>query len=132
MYYNLFLDDERSPLQVTWINLPPCEWIVIRNYEEFVKCITNRGIPVRVSFDHDLAIEHYPIFEVDCVKNSTTIPYESYSEKTGYHCAKWLVEYCLANKVPLPECFIHTMNPIGRSNIDSVLKSFQSYTTKYE
>ena len=49
--------------------------------------------------------------------------YPSFKEKTGYDCAKWLCDYCVENKLPLPEYFIHSMNPVGRENILSTLKS---------
>ncbi len=39
MYYSLFLDDERKPLQVTWIDLPPVEWMVVKNYAEFQRAV---------------------------------------------------------------------------------------------
>ena len=57
--YYLFLDDERYPKQVTWVNLPLVDWVIVRNYNEFVKKIEEDGMPVFISFDHDLADEHY-------------------------------------------------------------------------
>lgn len=59
MSYKLFLDDERNPYKVTWVKLPLGPWVVVRNYDQFIKHITNHGIPSFVSFDHDLADEHY-------------------------------------------------------------------------
>lgn len=124
MYY-LFLDDERYPKQVTWVDLPLYDWTIVRNYNEFVKIITKQGLPKAISFDHDLAIEHYPFMEPDGgISNPTTISYESYREKTGYDAAKWLVEYCRYHKTPLPEYYIHTMNPVGRENIRVTLNEF--------
>jgi hypothetical protein len=131
-YYSLFLDDQRQPKQVTWVELPPVEWVVVRNYKEFVDYISVHGPPARVSFDHDLALEHYPIFETNAANNPTVIPYASYKEKTGYDCAKWLINYCMMKVAKLPECYVHTLNPIGRDNIDSIIKSYQSYSEKYE
>ena len=49
--YNLFLDDignYNTFLQDTRT------WVTVRNYNEFVKTITERGIPSYISFDHDL------------------------------------------------------------------------------
>jgi hypothetical protein len=124
-HYNLFLDDQRTPEQVTWVKLPSVEWIVAKNYQDFVSSIMVHGLPAHISFDHDLAYpEHY--------NTEQPIPYDSYREKTGYDCAKWLVEHCIVGKHPLPECYIHTMNPVGRVNIDGILKSYQSYAKKYE
>ena len=47
-----------------------------------------------------------------------------YFEKTGYDCAKWLVEYCLNNDLDLPFCFVHSMNPVGKDNINHLLKNY--------
>ena len=47
----------------------------------------------------------------------------TFKEKTGYHCAQFLVEECLRQKVALPDYAVHTMNPIGRENIISVMES---------
>jgi hypothetical protein len=128
MSYNLFLDDVRSPHQVKWITLPHnALWTIVRSYDEFVKTIEEKGVPAFVTFDHDLSIEHYALSEPrEGVDSPTVIPYESYSVKTGYDCAKWLVEYCRKNSVQIPNYAIHSMNPIGRGNIDDYLKSFKN------
>ena len=55
MYYNLFLDDERFPCKVSWINLPPVQWEIVRNYSQFIQIITERGLPEHISYDHDLS-----------------------------------------------------------------------------
>ena len=55
----IYLDDERTPIYGGWI--------VVRNYDEFVKKINELGlnnIDV-ISFDHDLAPEHYEILFSD-------------------------------------------------------------------
>jgi hypothetical protein len=127
--YNLFLDDERLPKNVIWVNLPLVHWIIARNYNEFIRVITENGIPTRVSFDHDLAFEHYPggigIYEGDPRIKTIKLKYDSYRERTGYHACKWLIEYCLERKLSLPECFVHTLNPVGRQNIQSLLDSYK-------
>ena len=124
--YNLFLDDERYPHQVKWVELPLVEWKIVRSYTEFVNHIKQHGLPARVTFDHDLAFEHYPVFEADGgIHSPTTIPYDKYSEKTGYHCALWLAEYCQEKALPYPEAYIHTMNRVGKENIRSVIQPYQ-------
>lgn len=45
-------------------------------------------------------------------------------EKTGYDCAKWLVEYCLDNNLKLPKWNIQSANPVGKDNINGLLLSF--------
>jgi hypothetical protein len=121
MIYNLFLDDERKPKDVTWVELPFVNWIIARDYDNFVRIITQYELPVNISFDHDLADEHYR----DVISGKGYINYDKHEEKTGYHCAKWLVEYCMDKKLPLPTCYIHTMNPIGKQNIQSLLDSYR-------
>jgi hypothetical protein len=125
--YNLFLDDERKPMDVVWINLPLVNWIIVRNYNEFIRIIIESGLPERVSFDHDLAMEHYPggmgIYEGDPRIKTIKLDYDSYKEKTGYHCALFLVNYCIDHNLPLPTYYIHTLNPVGRMNIISVMES---------
>jgi hypothetical protein len=129
--YYLFLDDIRYPNQITWIDLPLYNWTIARNYKEFVELIKTRGLPNAISFDHDLSIEHHPFSEENGgIPNPTTIPYDRYSEKTGYHCAKWLVDYCLDNNLSLPEYYIHSFNPIGKQNIRALLENFKKNVAK--
>lgn len=126
MNYNLFLDDERMPKNVTWVDLPLVEWTIVRNYDQFVEIIQKQGLPNIVSFDHDLADEHYAEYTAAHDPNSPsrgTFNYEKLKEKTGYDCAKWLAQYCVDNSKPIPQYYVHTMNPIGGKNIFSILES---------
>lgn len=126
MKYNLFLDDERIPQMVTWVNLPNVNWEVVSCYEQFVHTIEKNGLPEIVSFDHDLADEHYVEYTAAHDPKSLTrgrINYDAFKEKTGYDCAKWLAQYCVDNNRPIPQYYIHTMNPIGGANIFSILES---------
>lgn len=118
--YNLFLDDNRIPTHVTWVNLPTCQhYSVVRNYNEFVDLINTRGIPRFVSYDHDLADSHY-----GHGLRGDQIPYDSYKEKTGYDCAKWLVNECMIKGVKHPPYIVHSMNPVGKQNIISYVESY--------
>lgn len=83
------------------------------------------GLPDFISFDHDLADEHY-----EDILDFGIANYESYTEKTGYECAKWLVDYCIDHKIPLPEYAVHSDNPVGSANIISYLKSAEKWTKK--
>lgn len=131
MSYNLFLDDERKPVDVKWVNLPLVHWEIARNYDQFRDIINARGLPLRISFDHDLADEHYQeYFEASHPLNlSHRFRYEKMKEKTGYECAKLLVEYCMNHKLPVPEYFVHTMNPIGRDNIINYIEGYKRSLT---
>lgn len=126
--YNLFLDDIRQPAVVGNYILPvdlrPLyrkeEWYIVRNYHEFVDCITKNGSPKIVSFDHDLAEIHYD--------PATWREGFKYEEETGLDCAKWLINYCMDNNKKLPFCLVHSMNPVGRENIINLLKNYEKRT----
>ena len=119
----LVLDDLRLPKdaiglvpdvmnQFYWSN----DWIVVRNFWEFCNYIQKFGLPDYVSFDHDLADEHY-----------THIDDSDYKEKTGYECAKWLVDYCFDNGKSLPDYWVHSANPTGKQNIISYLENAKKH-----
>ena len=120
MAYNLFLDDFRHPYDAFLMNhntvYSQCDWVIVRDYKHFIKYIKKNGLPEMVSFDHDLADVHY---------NYGNIPYEEYTEKTGFHCAKWLINYCIDNNKELPKTIlIHSANPVGKQNIQSLFDSY--------
>lgn len=125
MYY-LFLDDNRVPHKVNWVKLPNVNWVIVRNFEQFVNYIRKHGVPKAISFDHDLADEHYQEYEWAHDERNPKrgqFRYGKMQIKTGYDCAKWLIEYCMANNQSLPEYYLHTMNPIGAENIRSLFES---------
>lgn len=120
MSYNLYLDDFREPMDSFMfkrdVRYNKLNWVIVRNYDEFVQIIEENGIPEVVSFDHDLAYVHYD--------HQNKIDYSKFIEKTGYHCAKWLISYCLDNDLEFPsEVLIHSMNVQGSENIKSLFHS---------
>jgi hypothetical protein len=123
MSYYLLLDDVRSVEDVKKYtklpNIPDDQWKIVRSYENFVKHIRKNGIPLFVSYDHDLGNEHYNDFEPD-----GSINYKKYKEPTGYDCCKFLIEFCKDNKQPHPPAAIHTMNPVGRQNIINIITEY--------
>jgi len=123
MKYNLFLDDVRKPSDVKWLDLPPVDWVIVRNYEDFKKTIKKAGLPSIVSFDHDLTPSHYEIYANSSFKG---FDYSKIDKETGYHCAEFLIEFCKENKFKLPECHVHSMNVIGKYNIEKLLTSFKN------
>jgi hypothetical protein len=129
MSYNLFLDDYRFPKEtVDYMFIPIYtseEWIIVRNYYAFITIIQKKGLPDIISFDHDLADVHY--------KNQVFDYNDETLEKTGYHCAKWLIDYCLDNNLEVPtRILIHSMNPYGTQNIKSVFETyFKVYGKEY-
>ena len=128
--YNLFLDDDpgRIPHKLSWIQLPLVEWVIVRNYNDFVATILRDGVPEIISFDHDLGETAYQEFHR--MNNSDkTINYENIDEKTGFHAAQWLANYCVDKKIPIPQYYTHTMNPVGAINIRSILESARKALT---
>jgi hypothetical protein len=125
MSYNLFLDDKRNPSDI-WNHIKSPEyavynWVIVKDYNSFVQTIQDNGIPVRISFDHNLSDEHI------IRQNKTKINYSSYKDKTGYDCAVWLIEYCLDYEISLPKYKIHAEEGLGKQNIENLLESFDKY-----
>jgi hypothetical protein len=124
MSYNLFLDDERVPHKTTWVSLPSYndwDWVIVRNFDQFVAAIRERGLPNFISFDHDLAEEHYNEGRLGLP------PRKDYKEKTGMSCANWLINYCVSSGVNIPPFAVHSFNPVGRENIRKALEAGQKY-----
>lgn len=128
---NIFLDDIRHPKDAVsytgdnkYWNL---QWGVPRNYEQFVNLVTliiSDGNKIDlISFDHDLAPEHYaPSDRYNDYEN--WLAETGTVEKTGYDCAKWLLEFYQERNLELPEIKCHSMNVIGKQNI---LNLFSDY-----
>jgi len=129
--YNLFLDDIRTPestytYMIKKIGKPALaylnvEWTIVRNYLDFISEIEQKGLPELISFDHDLADEHY-----DPSMYLGDYPTE-FLEKTGFECAKWLVEYCLDNDLDTPPFLVHSMNPVGSERISGLLNNYSNF-----
>lgn len=118
----ILLDDIRVPYDVFLNTLDfdyykNDEWLIIRNYEDFASHIMENGIPEMISFDHDLTFDHY------LSENQNNINYDNMKVKTGYHAAKWLIEYCKLNNVKLPSVVkVHSQNPEGKENINGLFR----------
>lgn len=109
----LWLDDVRNPTGYhsdgnTWASWfspirDPYEIIWVKNYNEFTDWITTNGLPNGICFDNSLG-----------------------EDKTGYDCAKWLVDYCMDNDLtllPLWNC--QSNEPHSCNNIDTYLNNFK-------
>lgn len=151
--YNLFLDDLREPYinpkykdiinkqsdddfnlynfasAYSYSKYEPFkneEWIIARNYNEFVKIILEKGLSKRVAFDHDLGDEHYPGSEYQ-KSNKNNINYDNFVEKTGYDCAIWLCNYCMNNELKFPDYYVHSWNKVGAENIIKYVENYKKY-----
>ena len=120
------------PSEVVWTHLQAQksgQWVIARSYDQFVETIRTKGLPTFIAFDYDLSCQHLQDLSA-ALKDSTKslaslkLDYNSYNEKTGYDCAKWLVEYCSASGASLPDYDVHSMHPIGAENIRAYLSSY--------
>lgn len=126
----LYLDDVRTPTDP--------EWIVARNYDEFVNIVLKNGIDSFevISLDHDLgdtAMKEY----FNNVAPNYQLNYENITEKTGLDCAKWLIEHFLVtnneiNNFNFPLIYTHSANPIGSANIMGYVNNFLKNMRKNE
>lgn len=134
----IFLDDVRNPKDCLGYmyqrigNLNPIyneEWLVCRNYNDFIKIVhqvySKLETITHISFDHDLADEHYN-FELMGDEARYNALRSGFKEKTGYDAAKWFISYYEEfgdnPPVPFPEIIVHSMNPVGRKNIEDLFK----------
>ena len=111
------MDDVRKYTKLP--NVPNEEWTIVRSYSEFVEVINKFELPKFVTYDHDLSDCHY-----GHGLSGDDIPYDKYTEKTGYDCVKTLVEYCMKMGVKHPPYQVHSMNPVGKNNIISYVESY--------
>lgn len=136
MKNKIYLDDVRTPLDN--------EWVVVRNYDQFVEAIKEIGINniSILSLDHDLgdtAMEEY----FNNVQPNYKIDYNNITEKTGYDCIKWIIDYYIENRKTVPHetiegleiddpkqnfyfpiVYSHSANPIGAHNIIGYMNNF--------
>ena len=133
----IYLDDVRTPKQGP---MEGVEWTVVRNYQEFVDAVKSAGLENIhiISLDHDLgdsAMSEY----FNNVSPHFTLDYNNIIEKTGFHCAKWLVDHYYdqnPNRLELerferrnipvrfPTVYVHSANPIGSANIMGYINNF--------
>ncbi len=103
MSYKLFLDDIREPF---WIYDDYKKWIVVRNQEEFIKTITDKGIPNVISFDNDLGVDNNGIILSD-----------------GYSCLNWLID----NDIYIKGVIVHSDNIVANEQIFGKAKNWQKF-----
>lgn len=128
--FHLFLDDERQPRQVNWVEIPQnVSWTIVRSYPEFVRILAHEAkkgfMPAFISFDHDLGLEHYKAHNMAADGATYEDVYGDAKEKTGMDCLKWFVENILMpNKLPMPPHALHTYSMIGRQNMQAYINSY--------
>jgi len=115
---NIYLDDMRTPTVSEF-------WTVVRDYDEFVAKVTEVGLEnIRlISLDHDLGPTAIKEWHSN-VYHNYSLNYDNIQEKTGYDCAKWLVERWMEGE-PVVEVVTHSANAIGSANIMGYINNYK-------
>lgn len=101
MIAGLYIDDERQLPS----DLLQTGWIRARSFHEAINMLEIYNFEC-ISLDHDLASFYGNV------------------ELTGYHIVQWLAERKHNGKfVPL-KYRVHTANPVGRANMESVINRY--------
>lgn len=128
----IYLDDVRTPVEN--------DWIVVRSYQEFADAIKLYGLSniKTISLDHDLSDSATSEYFTN-VSPNYTLNYDNIKEKTGYDCAKFLINHFYdlnPNRldmrrfdkrnfpVKFPTVYVHSANPIGSANIMGYINNF--------
>lgn len=123
MKYSIYLDDVRTPIKTSTHETP--NWIVVRNYEEFIEKIEEIGLEniELISLDHDLGDSAIKEWHNNVAKNYT-LDYNNITEKTGMDCTKWLVEQWMNGK-PICNVMVHSANAIGSANMMGLIWNYR-------
>jgi hypothetical protein len=118
MKKRIYLDDVRTPTDVE-------NWVVVRNYEEFVDKVNKIGLEniELISLDHDLGDSAMREWHKN-VYNNYELNYDNITEKTGMDCTKWLVEKWLDGS-PVVEVVVHSANAIGSANMMGYINNYR-------
>ena len=113
----IYLDDIRTPLET--------DWVICRNYEEFVQKVSDTGLEniELISLDHDLGQTAIREYFKNTSKNYI-IDYNNIHEKTGYDCAKWIVNKSMEEDIDLPTITVHSANPVGSANMMGYINNY--------
>lgn len=97
MTYKLFLDDEREPPNDN------SSWLIARSSSEAISIVESKGIPLFISFDHDLGGDDTAMrfiwFLINSHMNGTIKSFP-----TDY--------------------YVHSQNPVGVQNIKGLMSSY--------
>lgn len=110
----LWLDDCCNPFdtQVDWLIFSPIgrdvDVVWVQYVDDFLEYIDKNGLPDAICFDHDLAED-------------------SYDERTGYDCAKYVVDYYMKHDLDIPAYNIQSSNPVGKENIRHLMDNYHKY-----
>lgn len=126
---HIYLDDIRTPKDDFWT--------IVRSADEFVKEVQTTGLEniEVISLDHDLGTSAMAEYHNN-VRPNYQLDYENIIEKTGYDCAKWLIDFYYTKMdnrsraekkkegIVFPTVYVHSANPIGSANIMGYVNNF--------
>jgi len=117
MKSKIYLDDVRIPVSQ--------DWIVVRSYDEFIDKVNEIGLEniEMISLDHDLGDSAMAEWKNNVVQNYE-LDYDNIQEKTGYDCAKWLVDQWMEGK-QVVTVYTHSANAIGSANIMGYINNYR-------
>lgn len=98
----LWLDDVRLPPQYWDIGRPSTTIVVVTTAQDAIKYLKT-GLVTCISLDHDLGDEK----EVG----------------NGYQVACEIERLVNDNRIPMPEYYVHSQNPVGKANIEAAMES---------
>lgn len=102
---NLWLDDLRQA---------PDDWLWAKNFDEAIAILIAEDIDF-ASLDHDLG---YCAICTEAQSSHVFDDYRCSCRKTGYDVVKWMEEN---DKWPSQKPKVHSMNPVGRHNMQLVI-----------
>lgn len=103
--FRLFLDDLRT-VEMVYPDADPADFVIVRNYEDFVSSILLRGRPDFISFDNDLGLG----------RDGEVAP-------DGYAAARWLV-YDSGLDLRGLRFHVHSANPVAADQIRGLLDHY--------
>lgn len=115
---NLWLDDTRQP------PLPMHSgrmWLWAKTADEAIEILKSGNVTF-ASLDHDLALEHYVVYENE---QQYMNDHRTFKEKTGYSVICWMEEN---NIWPKEGVRVHTMNPVGKDKMLEIVNKIYGRT----
>lgn len=113
----IWLDDVRNPNDPQWkiwldkwslISRIEVDIVWLKSFNEFKLYLLNNPWPHGICFDHDLG-----------------------EGPSGYDAAKYIIDKCMDDDLPLPLFCSQLSNPTGKENIISLLTNFRNNYNKH-
>lgn len=136
----LFIDDERFPKDVTWVQYPDnTNFEVIRDavtFESWVAKMNKDNLPEVLSFDHDLNLIYTNEADIPVNWVDFASQHSDRWEISGATMVDFLVDRLLdmfdegqitGEQINNIQVFFHSKNPIGANNMRSLWNSFVNW-----